>query len=224
MGPPRRRPRATHLQAYADGVNAYLDEPRPRQIAVEYTRARPAGRRQGRRRRGTRSTRSRGSRRWPGTCAATTTTSWTARPAYSPIGDVAAGRRALPGLPAGPSTPRSSPRRGAAGTAAQQAGDRRRPRSTSTSADLQARAGVGAARRSPPSRTCVGRRRGHRARTRGSSRAATPSRASRCWPTTRTWASRAPGIWAQVGLHCDDVGPPRAPSTSPASPSRASRA
>ena len=43
------------------------------------------------------------------------------------------------------------------------------------------------------------------AATAGSSTATTPRPASRCSPTTRTSASRLPGIWMQMGLHCRTV-------------------
>ena len=69
-----RRP-GSYLQAYADGVNAYLDgRSRRREMSLEYTvlglQAADYRVETGRR-----WTRWPGSRRWPGTCAATTTTS-----------------------------------------------------------------------------------------------------------------------------------------------------
>ena len=59
-------------------------------------------------------------------------------------------------------------------------------------------------------------RRRHRLQLLGRRRRRAPAPASRCWPTTRTSASGIPGIWYQVGLHCRSVSAP-ARSTSPAS-------
>ena len=59
------------LEAYADGVNAYLDTHSPSQIAVEYTVLNAGGLGLPPRALDRRSTRCPGSRRWRGTCAAT---------------------------------------------------------------------------------------------------------------------------------------------------------
>ena len=48
-------------------------------------------------------------------------------------------------------------------------------------------------------------RRRDRHPTAGSSTASTPPPGSRCSPTTRTSASRMPGVWMQMGLHCRTV-------------------
>ena len=43
------------------------------------------------------------------------------------------------------------------------------------------------------------------AATRGWSTASTPRPGRRCWPTTRTSGSPCPGVWMQIGLHCRTV-------------------
>ena len=189
------------LQAYADGVNAYLDGRDPGAIAVEYSVLGVQARRRARRRSGTPSTRSRGSRRWPGTCAATTTRSWSAPRRSRTIGDVARVDELFPAYPQDLNLP------------------------ILTAADLPVTRGAADVRGDDPARPRQRRPAGTRWRRRRPrwTRCRTSWATARAWARTRGWSPAtltesgtpllandphlgisAPGIWEQIGLRCDD--------------------
>ena len=192
-------------QARAAGVRGRRERlPRrqgPGAIAVEYTSARPAGRQSGTRRSGTRSTRSPGSRRWPGTCAATTTTSWPARARSPRCGDVARVDELFPAYPQDLNAPIL--------TAADLPPHRDQDAAATTPLDL-GDAG-------PPARAGDGDRgaRGRAAPARRRARASAPTRGSSAGELTESGKPllandphlgiSAPGVWEQVGLRCAEV-------------------
>ena len=198
---PRPARRST---AYAEGVNAYLDDARHHR---DRRRVHPARReRPGLHARAVdaRSTRWPGSRRWRGTCAAT----WTDevdRVRRQPRPHARRGRAALPATTPSTRTRRSSAAaRVVDGVFEQDATGNatRNPRRAGVPAEP-----VDAARRAAATRLAQmpdadGPRRRHRLQLLGRRRRAHRDRRSRCWPTTRTSASSMPGIWMQMGLHC----------------------
>ena len=208
------------LDAYADGVNAYLEDRSPSQIALEYAFLDASG-------------------------VDYRPEPWTARrlPRLAQGDGVGParqhGRGDRPGAPrrrwgrsgptssSPPTTPRPRPR-----------SSRRAPSSTASSsrtpnpAAPATRPGPAAYApvRAGPLRRLDGRaRRGcppgsaaatGSAATPGWSRASTPTPASRCWPTTPTWASRCPASGCRSGCTAAPSSE-AAPTTSPGSPSPA---
>ena len=151
---------------------------------------------------GRRSTRSPGSRRWRGTCAATCDDEIDARPA---LARPHARSRS-------PSSTRRYPLRPARADRVDRTCRRRRGRARPRRRPALGRAALNAprsrqrpTRRSTPMPDLLGQRRRHRLQLAGSSPASTPPPASRCWPTTRTSGRRMPGVWYQMGLHCPTV-------------------
>ena len=179
--------------------------PQPGRGLARVHRARPVDADRATSRSGRPSTRWPGSRRWRGTCAATTPTRSRAPCSRPP--QPRADRPALPRVPARPA-PADRLRRGVA----------TRPGAGGVGAAVLARGRRDRGRRGPRAvdPECPGRVRGRpagagrdagaprdaatgSAPTPGSWRGHGPRRASRCSPTTRTSASASPGIWMPDG-------------------------
>ena len=215
------------LEAYADGVNAYLADRSPSEIALEYTVLNLGGLDYHPRRLdagglarlaqgdGVGPARQHAGRDRPGAHAPTA------------VGEERA-RRALPGVPL-----RRAPRRSSSQGAVvddvfeQDATERRHPQPPAPA--VARRPGAGRAARAGPGRASTGCRPGSAAATGsaatpGWSTASTPRPARRSSPTTRTSASRCRACGCRSGLHCRDRRRRRARSTSRASASPACRA
>ena len=190
-----------YLQAYSDGVNAYLHRHSPSRDLAGVHRARAEELRLP----------GRGldagglGRLAQGDGVGPARQHGRRDPARPDVGDPDPGgdRRAVPGLPLRPAPADRRPGRGRGRGLRAGRDPRRHPQAV-------APAGLGR----PPSTPwsgCTGRSRTCRrcsaratasAATPGSSTATTPRPASRSWPTTRTSAPSMPGIWYQMGLHC----------------------
>ncbi len=168
-------------------------------------------------RRGRRSTRSPGSRRWRGTCAATWRTRSTGRspPTRSATSGPPSCSRRTPTTQHPPIVDQGAVVDGVFEQDAATGGTRNpRPARRSAATALAALAGV--ARRPRPDARAARQRRRHRQQLAGSSTASTPPPARRSSPTTRTSASRCPASGCRSGLHCREVATP-ARTTSRAS-------